>query len=359
MITFTDLQSQYQDAKQEIDAAIAHCLEKNSFITGPDVDEFEQTMIDYTGAEACASCGSGTTALQIALLACGIGPGDEVITVSHTFVSTPEAVVNCGADPVFVDIDDYYHMDVTKIKLAITPRTKAILFVDLYGQTPDIDRIVALAKTYNLYTIEDAAQSFGYSYKGRRVGSLVDITCVSFNPVKNLGAIGDAGCVLGSKYLVDRAKMYRDHGRKEKFNYEVVGMNCRIDNIQARVVRAKLPFLETWLERKRNIAAYYNRELADYYEVPKCHAWGSHTWYVYVLATDSRRDDVRQQLLDKDIQTNCHYPRPAHTTPAFAQWRRVLPKTEKQAKRIFSVPLYHSLTDAQVNDVVSALKEAA
>jgi len=355
MITFTDLQSQYQDAKQEIDAAIAHCLETNSFITGPDVDEFEQTLINYTGAEACASCGSGTTALQIALKACRIGSGDEVITVSHTFVSTPEAVVNCGADPVFCDIDDYYHMDIKRIEGLITDRTRAILFVDLYGQTPDVDAIVKLAKQYNLYVIEDAAQSFGYSYQGRKVGSLADITCVSFNPVKNLGAIGDAGCVLGRKDLVDRARMYRDHGRREKFNYEVVGYNCRIDNIQAKVTQAKLPYLDAWLKRKHEIAQYYTQNLSEHYRTPKEHAWGQHTYYVYVLAAPNR-DRIRAELLDLGIQTNIHYPNPAHLTPAFEPWHSSLPETESAANQIFSVPLYHSLTDSQIEHIVNSLK---
>lgn len=357
MIPFTDLQSQYQQAKKDIDEAIEYILRTNSFITGPVVDEFEQTLIDYTGAEACASCGSGTTALQIALKACNIGPGDEVITVSHTFVSTPESIVNVGATPVFCDIDDYYHMDVDQIEYLITSKTKAILWVDLYGQTPDIDKIKQIATKYNLYTIQDAAQSFGYSYKGNRVGSLADITCVSFNPVKNLGAMGDAGCVLGRKDLVELARMYRDHGRKEKFNYEAVGYNARIDNLQAKIVQAKLPYLQGWLERKHNIASYFNKSLQEYYDVPKEHSWGKHTYYVYVLQTNNR-EHTMNVLKQEGIATSIHYPNPAHMTPAFNPWHKNLPRTEHASKNIFSVPCYFSLTDSQVDMIVEKLKSA-
>ena len=329
MITFTDLQAQYQECKTEIDEAIAHCLRTNSFITGPDVLEFEETIRNYTGAEACAACGSGTTALQIALKACGIGAGDEVITVSHTFVSTPEAIVNVGATPVFCDVDAYALMDINLIEGLITDKTRAILWVDLYGQTPDIDALVALAKKYNLYTIEDAAQSFGYQYKGKRVGSLADITCISFNPVKNLGAIGDAGCVTGRKDLVDLAKLYSNHGRDKKYVYEYLGYNARIDNIQAKVVQAKLPFLQAWLDRKYD---------------------------VYVLEAPDR-DRIRDALLVNQIQTNIHYANPAHSTPAFAKWSAPLPVTEHKSNNIFSIPVYPSLTDTQVEYIVNKCKE--
>lgn len=356
MITFTDLQAQYQECKTEIDEAIAHCLRTNSFITGPDVLEFEETIRNYTGAEACAACGSGTTALQIALKACGIGTGDEVITVSHTFVSTPEAIVNVGATPVFCDVDAYALMDINLIEGLITDKTRAILWVDLYGQTPDIDALVALAKKYNLYTIEDAAQSFGYQYKGKRVGSLADITCISFNPVKNLGAIGDAGCVTGRKDLVDLAKLYSNHGRDKKYVYEYLGYNARIDNIQAKVVQAKLPFLQAWLDRKYDIAQYYTSELKSHYTTPLEHTWGKNSYYVYVLEAPDR-DRIRDALLVNQIQTNIHYANPAHSTPAFAKWSAPLPVTEHKSNNIFSIPVYPSLTDTQVEYIVNKCKE--
>ena len=348
MIPFTDLQSEYQECKTEIDQAIKYCLENNSFITGPDVTEFEKVFAEYTGAQACSACGSGTTALQISLKACGIGPGDEVITVSHTFVSTPEAVCTVGATPVFCDVDrETGLIDIDQIEAIITEKTKAILWVDLYGQTPDCDRLVAICKKYNLYSIADAAQSFGYKYKGRRVGSLADLTCISFNPVKNLGAIGDAGCVTGRKDLVDLARYYSNHGRDTKYVYEYLGYNARIDNIQAKVVQAKLPFLQGWLDRKYAIANYYNAQFINYYSKMKEMDWGKHSYYVYVLQHYDR-DRVRQDLLEQGIQTNIHYANPAHLTPAFAPWHKKLHETEKLSSEIFSIPIYPHLTDSQV-----------
>ncbi len=355
-VSFTDLQSQYQEAKSDIDSAIQEILNTNSFITGPVVDEFEQKLMDYTGAEACASCGSGTTALQIALKACNIGHGDEVITVAHTFVSTTESIVNVGGTPVFCDIDDYYQMDIEQIENLITDKTKAILWVDLYGQSPDIDRIKQIASKHELYTIEDSAQSFGYVYKDKMLGTHADITCFSFNPVKNLGAIGDAGCVMGKTDLVNSARMFRDHGRREKFTYETVGYNCRIDNIQARVVQAKLPYLKSWLDRKHKIAEYYTTGLQQYYKTPQESTWGKHTYYVYVLQHE-HRDRIRDALQERGIQTNIHYPNPTHMTPAFRPWAKTLNTTEKISSKIFSIPCYHSLTDNQVEYVVDTLKE--
>ncbi len=359
MIPFTDLQSQYQECKREIDAAIEHCLRNNSFITGKDTQRFEEEIKAYTGAEACAACGSGTTALQIALKACGIGAGDEVITVSHTFVSTPEAVCTVGATPVFCDVDPVNAcIDISLVETLITDRTRAILWVDLYGQTPDVDALLELCRNHDLYAIEDAAQSFGYQYKGRRVGSLADLTCISFNPVKNLGAIGDAGCVTGRKDLVDLARMYSNHGRNTKYVYEHLGYNARIDNIQARVVQAKLPYLQAWLDRKREIAQYYTKELTGLYNTPVEEDWGNHSYYVYVLE-HPKRNQIRKQLLEAGIQTNVHYENPAHSTPAFEKWYRSLPVTELKSKVIFSIPVFPHLKDEQVEYIAREVKRLA
>jgi len=355
-IPFTDLQSEYQECKWEIDEAIKYCLENNSFITGPDVAEFEQIMSDYTGAEACSACGSGTTALQISLKACGIGRGDEVITVSHTFVSTPEAVCTVGATPVFCDVNIHGLIDIKQAESLITKKTKAILWVDLYGQTPDCDKLVALCKKYNLYSIADSAQAFGYKYNGRRVGSLADLTCISFNPVKNLGAIGDAGCVTGRRDLVDLARYYSNHGRDTKYVYEYLGYNARIDNIQAKVVQAKLPYLQGWLDRKHEIATYYTEQLQDYYVTPKEMIWGQHSYYVYVME-HPYRDKIRFRLGEAGIGTNIHYANPAHLTPAFKKWRKSLPVTEQLSRNIFSIPNYPHLTDSQVEYIADKCKE--
>ena len=356
-IPFTNLQAQYQECKTEIDSAIEHCLSNNSFITGKDTTLFEEAMTEYTGAESCAACGSGTTALQISLKACGIGPGDEVIVVSHTFVSTPEAICTVGATPVFCDVDlETALIDIDQAESLINSRTRAILWVDLYGQTPDIDRLVKLCHEYGIYAIADAAQSFGYQYKNRRVGSLADLTCISFNPVKNLGAIGDAGCVTGRKDLVDLARMYGNHGRNTRYDYEYLGYNARIDNIQAKVVQAKLPYLQGWLDRKYQIAQYYNDQLKDYYSTPTEHNWGQHSYYVYVLQHRDR-DRVREDLQKQGIQTNIHYAKPAHITLAFSKWHRDLPVTEKLASDIFSIPIWPHLTDNQVEYIAEKCKE--
>jgi len=356
-IPFTDLQSQYQEAKVDIDAAIQDCIDRNSFITGPDVVHFEKTIADYVGAEDCASTGSGTMALQVALKAIELQPGDEVITVSHTFVSTVEAIVNVGATPVMVDVDEHYLIDIDKIESSITNRTRAILFVDLLGQTPDIDRLRSIADQHGLYLIADAAQSFGAKHKQRRVGGLVDLTCISFNPVKNLGAMGDAGCITGRKDLIARARMYRDHGRNTKFVFETVGYNARIDNIQAAVVLAKLPYLDSWLEQRRTICYRYNQELSDTVTTPITPNNNEHSFHVYCIEVDDR-DGLQAYLNDAGIKTNIHYPVPCHLQPAFKYLHnKALPKTENAVKRILSLPCYHSLTNDQQSYIIKKIKQ--
>jgi dTDP-4-amino-4,6-dideoxygalactose transaminase len=356
IIPFTDLKSQYIEAKAEIDLAIMDTIRRSSFITGSDVTRFEETIATYTDAEDCASTGSGTTALQVALKAAGIKPGDEVITVSLTFVSTVEAIVNVGAIPVMIDIDEYYQMDVNLIEEAITSKTKAILYVDMYGQTPDVNMLKKIAYINGLILIADAAHSFGSSYKCQRVGSLVDLTCVSFNPVKNLGAMGDAGCVLGSKYFMDRARMYRDHGRNQKFVFEKVGYNARIDNMQANIILAKLPYLDNWVIRKRAIAANYSQQLKDIVCTPLEHPDSYHAYYVYVIATD-RRSDLAEYLKEAGIQTNIHYPIGCHLQPAFKEYYRPLPATEAASNTILSLPCYPSLTADNQEYIIDKIKE--
>ena len=354
-IPFTDLLAQYSEAKIPIDAAIQKVLDTSSFITGPIVDDFEKKMTLYTGAEACASIGSGTNALLCSLKAV-VTEGDEVITTSHTFVSTTEAIVLAGAKPVFVDIGDYYHINIEQIESAITEKTKAILFVDLYGQTPDIHKLKKIAAKYNLILIEDAAQAFGSSYQGKRVGSLSDLTCFSFNPVKNLGAIGDAGMVTGNKHFIEKVKMYRDHGRSSRYQYDKVGYNARIDNIQAAVVLAKLPFLQKWTETKKNICRFYTKKLKDYVETPLENQDSDHTYYVYVIKVKNR-DKLQNFLQQKGIQTNIHYRNPTHKTPAYSLYTVSLPVTESTCDSIISLPCYHSLSSSNQTYIIDSIKE--
>ena len=355
-IPFVDLYPQYEELQTEIDLAIKDIITRSDFITGPTVDKFEEAICEYTGAEDCASIGSGTNALVCALKALGIGPGDRVMTVGHTFVSTTEAIVNVGAKPYFVDIDEFYHMDLREME-AFDNSLKAILFVDLYGQTPDIDKINEFAKTFDVKVIEDAAQSFGSEYKGKKVGSLVDLTCFSFNPVKNLGAMGDAGAVTGAKELVDKVRMYRDHGRKTKFEYDTVGYNARIDNLQAVIVQAKLKKIDAWLDRKRQICRRYTEQLHDIVICPQEAPWSKHTYYVYVIETpEGTRDKLQQFLKDKGIATNIHYKFPTHKTKAFDTGVE-LPNTEYACNNILSLPCYHTLPEHHQDYVIKAIKD--
>ena len=354
-IPFVDLYPQYEEVQTEIDMAIKDIIIRSDFITGPTVDKFERSICDYTGAEDCASIGSGTNALVCALKALGIGAGDQVMTVGHTFVSTTEAIVNVGAEPVFVDIDEYYHLDTKQMQS--NDRLKAILFVDLYGQTPDISKIKDFAKQFNLKVIQDAAQSFGSEYKGKKVGSLVDLTCFSFNPVKNLGAMGDAGAVTGRKEFVNKVRMYRDHGRKTKFEYDTVGYNARIDNLQAVIVQAKLKKIDAWLDKKRQICRKYTDQLEDIVECPKEAPWSKHTYYVYVIQTpEGTRDALQTFLRDKGIATNIHYKFPTHKTKAFDDGT-ILPRTEYICDNIISLPCYHTLPEHHQDYIIKAIKE--
>lgn len=359
-IPFVDLHPQYLECKSEIDSAISDIIKRSDFITGPTVDEFEKAICEYTGAEDCASIGSGTNALVCALRAVGVDECDTVWTVGHTFVSTTEAIVNVGARPVFIDIDEYYHMDLEAIK-EFNPECPpaAILFVDLYGQTPDIDKLKKFAKKYKIKLIEDAAQSFGSEYKGKKVGSLVDLTCFSFNPVKNLGAMGDAGAVTGKKSLIDKVRMYRDHGRKTKFAYDTVGYNARIDNMQAVIIKAKLKKLDSWTKAKRKICHRYTQELKNVVVTPKEAPWSYHTYYVYVIEVPKgTRDKLQDFLKQKGISTNIHYKLPTHITKAFKEYSWwPLPRTEYVCKNILSLPCYHTLTTAQQDYIIKNIKE--
>jgi dTDP-4-amino-4,6-dideoxygalactose transaminase len=357
MIEFTNLYQQYLDCKDDIDLAIKETIEKSNFITGPSVNAFERAFASYIGAEDVAGTGSGTTALLCSIRAMNLRPGDEVITTPHTFVSTTEAIVLGGGTPVFVDIDpDSYLIDLDKIEEKITARTKGILFVDLYGQCPDIDRLRSICDAHNLWMIEDAAQSLGNFYKGRPVGSLSDITCMSFNPVKNLGAMGDAGCASGSHEYMEKIRMYRDHGRIARYDIVEVGYNARIDNMQSAIVMAKLPKLQPWISRKQEICNYYNERLSSVIKTPIATEHNSHSWYVYVLQTE-RRNDLQAFLKENGVATNIHYATPTHTQPAYKQWYSSCPIVEKACTEIVSIPCWYSLTDTQVDYIADKIVE--
>lgn len=356
-IPFTNLYQQYLDCKTEIDQAINQVIASSSFITGPDVSKFETVFARYVGAEDCASTGSGTTALICALRALGIGEGDEVLTTPHTFVATTEAIVMVGAIPVFVDIDPDTHLiDLDKLENAITDKTRAVLFVSLYGQNPDMDRLQAICKKNKIFLVEDAAHSLGNTFNSKPVGSLADITCFSFNPVKNLGAMGDAGCAVGPKYYMDRVRMYRDHGRTGRYDIVEVGYNARIDNMQSNIVLAKLPKLQDWLERKRTICAYYDYRLSNCVKTVKRQIGNSHSYYVYVIQTP-RRDELRVFLESKGIGTNIHYATATHQQPAYLQWYRACPVAEQTVNEILSLPCWPSMSDVEIDYVADCVEE--
>jgi len=356
-IPFTKLHQQYLDCKADIDAAIADIIATSSFITGPCVDKFEKSMAEYLQVDDCASTGSGTMSLVCALRALGIGTGDEVLTTPHTFVSTTEAIVIVGATPVFVDIDPDTHLiDLDLLETKITSLTRAVLFVDMYGQCPDLDRVREICTSHKLYMIEDAAHTLGAQWKNKPIGSQADITCFSFSPVKNLGAMGDAGCVTGSQELMSRVRMFRDHGRIDRYDIVEIGYNARIDNMQGAVVLAKLPKLADWVSRKREICNQYDQALTGIVKTIKRNSLVGQGHYVYVIQT-AQRDELRNFLHDRGIQTNIHYATTTNLQPAYAKWYTPCPVAEKTVSEILSLPCYYSLTQQEINYIIDSIKE--
>ena len=356
-IPFTKLHQQYLDCKAEIDLAIATVIQASSFITGPDVTHFEKVLSQYVGAEDCASTGSGTMALLCSLRAAGIGHGDEVLTTPHTFVATTEAIVMVGADPVFVDIDPDTHLiDLDLLETKITTRSRAVLFVDIYGPCPDMDRLRTICTKHNLLMIEDAAHSLGTQWQGKQIGSIADLTCFSFNPVKNLGAMGDAGCVTGSHEMMERVRMYRDHGRTGRYDIVELGYNARIDNMQSNIVLAKLPKLAHWIDQKRAIVSYYNQHLQDVVKTIPLDPRVGQGHYVYVIQTP-RRDELKQFLADRGIQTNIHYATTTHLQPAYKKWYSPCPVAERTVNEVLSLPCYYNLIDEETKYIVDSVKE--
>jgi dTDP-4-amino-4,6-dideoxygalactose transaminase len=360
-----DLKKQYQSIKPEIDAAVARVLDSGQFVLGSEVAGFEQEFATYCGASECIALNSGTSALHLALLAAGVGPGDEVITVPFTFVASVAAVLYAGARPVLVDIDPRsFTMDPAAIQAAITPRTKAILPVHLYGQPADMDPVTEIARRHRLIVIEDAAQAHGAKYngakdKGRPVGSIGDIACFSFYPGKNLGAYGEGGAVTTSNSGYARTiRMLRDWGQDRKYHHALPGFNYRMEAFQGAILRVKLRHLDRWTEARRAMAEKYNQLLAgSAVELPAEMAWARHVYHLYTLRTH-RRDMLQESLLKKGIQTGIHYAMPAHLQPAYANLgygRGDLPHSEKAADEVLSLPLYPEMTDDQIQMVAQAV----
>jgi dTDP-4-amino-4,6-dideoxygalactose transaminase len=363
-IPLVDLRAQYESIKPEIDAAIQRTIDNTAFILGPEAKKFEDHFAEFCSVKHAIGLDSGTAALHLALLALGVGAGDEVITTTHTFIATSEAIVLTGARPVLVDIDPRtYNIDASKIEAAITPRTKAIIPVHLYGQPAEMDPILEVARTHNLRVIEDAAQAHGSAYRGRRIGSLGDVACFSFYPGKNLGAYGDAGAlVTNDDELARKIRMLRDHGRTTKYEHEITGYGYRLDGIQGAVLDVKLKHLPEWNAARRAHADYYTELLAnvdDSIVTPYEPAQVQAVYHLYVIRT-RKRDELLQYLKEHDIEAGIHYPVPLHLQPVYKNLgytKGAFPETEKAANEILSLPMYPELTHAQMERVVETMRE--
>lgn len=360
MIPFVDLKAQYQSIKPEIDAAIDRVIQSASFILGPEVERFEQAFAQYVGARFCIGVNSGTAALHLALLASGLGAGDEVIVPTNSFFATAEAVSTAGATPVFVDTDRVsYTVDVSKIEAAVTSRTRAIIPVHLYGQPADLDPILAIAKRHDLLVIEDAAQAHGAEYRGRHVGALGRAGCFSFYPGKNLGAYGEAGAlVTNDEEVAYRARLLRDHGSDQKYRHDIIGYNFRLEAIQAAVLDVKLRHLDSWNDLRRAHAASYHDLLKESgLTLPTEMSYARHVYHVYVVQS-AARSVLKEKLAAAGIQTGVHYPIPIHLQPAYASlgYRTGdFPETEKQSQRVLSLPMYAELTDVQIQKIAGVV----
>jgi dTDP-4-amino-4,6-dideoxygalactose transaminase len=353
--------AQYLAHKAAIDAAIQRVLENGRYVLGPEVAAFEAEFAAYIGAGHAIGVANGTDAIAIALKALGIGPGDEVITTAHTAVATVAAIELAGATPVFADIErDYFTLDPAKVEKMISPKTKAIIAVHIYGQPAALDEFQAIAKRHGLRLIEDSAQCHGARYDGKRLGSIGDIACFSSYPTKNLGAIGDGGAIVTSDAeLAQRCKLIREYGWAERYVSHIVGQNSRLDELQAAVLRVKLAALDVDNQKRADIAARYDRALASTGLVlPKRRPNTSHVFHLYVLRS-TQRDALIESLKQAEIGALIHYPVPVHRQKAYlgrVRGGESLPETERAALEVLSLPMYPELTNDEVERVVSAVQ---
>ena len=361
MVPFVDLRTQYLSIKAEIDAAVLNVFDSTQFVLGKEVAAFEELFAAYTQTRYVMGVNTGTSALHLSLLAAGIGKGDEVITTPFTFIATVSAIDYTGATPVFVDIDPVsFTIDPTKIEAAITPRTKAILPVHLYGQPADMDPIIEIAKRHGLVVIEDAAQAHGAEYKGRRVGSIGDLGCFSFYPGKNLGAYGEGGAVTTNNPEFARTiRMLRDWGAERRYYHDLKGYNYRLEGVQGAVLKVKMKYIEGWTEARRTVAARYDVALADS-GIPTPHAAPDrrHVYHIYAIR-DAQRDALQTYLQNQGVSTGIHYPIPVHLQGAFAELGHKdgdFPHSEAAAREVLSLPMYPELPPDQQEIVIAALK---
>jgi dTDP-4-amino-4,6-dideoxygalactose transaminase len=359
-VPFVDLAAQHALIRDEIDEAVRVVLDSSWFVLGRQLEAFEEEFAAYCGVEHCVGVGSGTDALVLALRACGVGPGDEVITPSHTFFAGPLAIVSAGAVPVFVDIDEAtYTIDAELAANAVGPRTRAIVPVHLYGRCADLGALTALAEERGLRLIEDAAQAHGVDFDGRAAGTVGDLGCFSFYPSKNLGACGDAGAVVTRDGdLAARLRLLRNYGQTRKYQHDSLGSNSRLDELQAAILRAKLPHLEAWNDARRRAAEAYAAVLDPAVCPPGPVADRTHVFHLYAIRT-AGRDELQRYLAQHAVETQIHYPIPVHLQPAFRDVPHVLSDlrvTERVAADVLSLPMFPTISDAQIRYVADRVR---
>jgi dTDP-4-amino-4,6-dideoxygalactose transaminase len=362
---FLDLKAQFASIREEVASAVGRVMESQQLIMGPEVAAFEKEIAEFAECKFAVGCASGSDALLLALMAYGIGPGDEVITTPFTFVATAGSIARLYARPVFVDIDPTtYNLDPQKLEAAITPRTRAIIPVHLFGLPAEMDSIMAIARHYALPVIEDAAQSIGAQYRNRSAGSIGDAGCFSFFPSKNLGGAGDGGMIVSSDpQIADRLKLLRQHGSREKYSYEILGMNSRLDALQAAILRVKLKHLSTWTTaRERNAERYRTLftefGLGEAVGLPLVPEGSVHVYNQYVIRTKNR-DGLRSALRQHGIPTEIYYPSPLHLQPAFAALGHSqgdFPVSEAACAEVLALPIYPELTESQQRLVVEGVE---
>ncbi|MGE8359076.1 DegT/DnrJ/EryC1/StrS family aminotransferase [Pseudomonas sp.] len=360
MIEFIDLKTQQALIKDKIDAGIQRVLAHGQYILGPEVTELEERLAAFVGAKYCITVANGTDALQIAQMALGIGPGDEVITPGFTYIATAETVALLGAKPVYVDVDSRtYNLDPVLLEAAITPRTKAIIPVSLYGQCADYDTINAIAGKYGIPVIEDAAQSFGATYKGKRSCNLTTIACTSFFPSKPLGCYGDGGAIFTSDdELAVVMRQIARHGQDRRYHHIRVGVNSRLDTLQAAILLPKLDIFEDELAQRRHVAERYAEALAGIgVDAPFIEKYNSSAWAQFTVKVDSR-DEIQEQLKALGVPTAVHYPIPLNRQPAVGDEKAYLPIGDTVARRVISLPMHPYLDDVSIRLVVETLRSA-
>ena len=360
-----DLQSQYQKIKGDVDAAILNVLDSAAFINGPEVKQFETELQDYLNVKHVIPCGNGTDALQIALMALGLEPGDEVITADFTFAATVEVVDLLKLNSILVDVDyDTFTIDTEKLKAAITPKTKAIIPVHLFGQCANMDEIMAIAKEHNLYVVEDTAQAIGADYKGRKAGTIGHIGCTSFFPSKNLGCYGDGGAIFtNDDDIAHRLRGIVNHGMYKRYYHDEVGVNSRLDSVQAAVLRRKLPFLNDYNAARNKVAAYYTEAFKDIDALltPVKGEDTTHVFHQYTLrVTNGKRNELQAFLTEKEIPAMIYYPVPLRKQKAYdnGHYNDVdFPNTNKLVEEVMSLPMHTELDEEQLAYITSAVRE--